>query len=86
MSLLETMSFGMVPVVTDVGSISSVVINKVNGLFIEVKNTESLVTTIKKISAGKISMETLSKNARNTILSQFDDRYYFDQLNRCYEE
>ena len=35
MALLESMSFGVVPITTDVGSISTVVVNQSNGLIIK---------------------------------------------------
>lgn len=84
MSLIETMSFGMVPVVTNVGSISSVVINGENGLFVKIKDTDTIVSAIKALCADILLFESLSVKAQDTILSLFDDRAYIDKLNKLY--
>lgn len=85
MSLIETMSFGMVPVVTNVGSISSVVTDKQNGLFVKVKDSDSIVTVIKALSTHRDLLASLSASAQETILFLFDDRAYIDKLNKLYK-
>lgn len=86
MSLIETMSFGMVPVVTDVGSISSVVTNGENGLLINVKDADSIIQMLNKLSIEKGLFELLSKNARTTVFSLFDDKKYISRLNVLYSK
>lgn len=85
MSLIETMSFGMVPVVTNVGSISSVVTDNQNGLFVKVKDTDSIVFAIKTLSTHRDHLASLSASAQATILSLFDDRVYIAKLNKLYQ-
>lgn len=85
MSLIETMSFGMVPIVTNVGSISSVVIDDENGLFVKIKDTDSIVSAIKALCSDITLIESLSINAKDTIISLFDDRAYIDNLNKLYK-
>ena len=84
MSLIETMSFGMVPVVTNVGSISSVVTDKKSGLFVKVKDMDSIVSAIKTLCNDISLVEKLSVNAQDTIYSLFDDRAYVIKLNDIY--
>lgn len=84
MSLLETMSFGQVPVVTPVGSIPTVVTDKTNGLFINIKNTADIVEAIERLVADKEFSATLSQKAKETIVEKFDDRKYIRQLNELY--
>lgn len=84
MSLLETMSFGQVPVVTPVGSIPTVVTDKTNGLFINIKNTADIVEAIERLVADKEFSATLSQKAKETIVEKFDDRKYIGQLNELY--
>ena len=84
MSLIETMSFGMVPVVTNVGSISSIVNDKQNGLFVKVKDTDSIVSVIKTLSADDSLVQSLSMKAQQTIFSLFRDKDYVDKLNQFY--
>lgn len=84
MSLLETMSFGQVPVVTPVGSIPTVVTENVNGIFINIKNTRDIVDAIKRLTADRVYCTTLSRVAKETIIAKFDDREYIRQLNILY--
>ena len=86
MSLLECMSYGVVPVITPVGSIPEVVVDGNNGLFIKVKNTDSIVDAISKINSDRNLLNRLSVNARNTIFSKFSTQQYINQLNRIYQE
>lgn len=85
MSLLETMSFGQVPVVTPVGSIPTVVANNVNGISIRVKNTEDIVNAIKELTANRNLYSTLSLYAKETIIKKFDDKIYINLLNKLYK-
>ena len=84
MSLLETMSFGQVPVVTPVGSIPTVVTDNTNGIFITVKNVEEIVTAIKKLKTNKDICTALSQKAKETIIAEFDDMEYIKKLNILY--
>ena len=85
MSLLETMSFGQVPVVTAVGSIPSVVTDNINGVFIGIKNTDDIVCAVKRIAKDREFYSNLSENAKKTIIEKFDDRKYIEQLNLLYQ-
>lgn len=84
MSLLETMSYGMVPVATPVGSIPTVVSDKVNGLYVGVRNSDDIVSTIHHLCKDKALLKRLSSEAQNTIVSLFDDRVYIAKLNSLY--
>lgn len=84
MSLLETMSFGQVPVVTAVGSIPTIVTNRYNGLFINVKNCEDIINSITTLTNDKELYSTLSLKAKDTIINKFDDKEYINLLNRLY--
>ena len=85
MSLLETMSFGMVPVVTPVGSIPTVVSDNVNGLYVGVRNSDDIVSTIDHLCKDKALLKRVSSEAQNTIVSLFDDKVYIGQLNYLYK-
>lgn len=84
MSLLETMSFGMVPVVTSVGSIPTVVSDKVNGLYVGVRNFDDIFNAIKDLDHDRVLYTKLSENAQQTILDRFDDKKYIKHLNQLY--
>lgn len=84
MSLLESMSYSEVPVVTNVGSVGKVVNNKENGLLVEVKSTQSIVDAITELYNNKKELERLSENAKNTIFTMFNPQEYIDKLNMIY--
>lgn len=86
MSLLETMSFGQVPVVTAVGSIPTIVTEGENGMIIGVKNSKDIVNSVTTLCNEKEIFIRLSLKAKETILYKFNDREYINQLNKLYKQ
>lgn len=84
-SLLETMSFGCIPVTTDVGSINTIVTEGKNGLFINKKDSHDIVNKVKILIETEGMMEELGKNAKQTIFEQFNPDKYIAGLNRIYQ-
>lgn len=84
MSLLEAMSFGEIPVVTNVGSIGKVVVDGDNGIFVDVKDSKSIVKAIDRLFKDENLLFNLSKKARNTIFERFNPKEYIDKLNMIY--
>ena len=85
MSLLECMSYGVVPVTTNVGSISDVVEDRKNGLFIKVKDTDSIVEVLMNLNNDRKILSTLGNKARSTIFQNFNPHKYIKNLNIIYE-
>ena len=83
-SLLEAMSFGAVPVTTNVGSIGTVIRDNKNGMFIRVKNSDDIVEKVKHLISDAELFDQLSRNARNTIFSDFNPQDYFVKLHNIY--
>lgn len=86
MSLLECMSYGAVPVTTDVGSIGEVVEDGKNGLIIKDHDTESIVKAVAQLDADRNLLEQLGRMARETIFEKFNPQKYIRELNRLYDE
>lgn len=84
-SLLETMSYGAIPLVTPVGSIPTVVKDGSNGILIGRDNHKETADKIKKLSTDKEYFKQLSSSAKSTILTQFDSKIYVDKLNKIYK-
>ena len=84
MSLLECMSYGVVPVITPVGSIPAVVTDQQNGLLIKVKDTPSIVDAITYLHTNRGKLKLMSSAARNYIFDHFDSDFYIDKLNNIY--
>ena len=84
-SLLECMGYGVVPVVTPVGSIPDVVTDNANGLFVKVKDVDSLVNAVTATNNDRKLLRRLSNNARKTISERFSVQRYIDNLNKIYD-
>ncbi len=84
MALLESMSFGLVPIVTDVGSIKHVITDGENGIFVNRYSSEDIVLAIEKLSVDKDYKHQLSRNARRYIFENFSPKEYIDQLIKLY--
>lgn len=84
MSLLECMSYGVVPVVTPVGSIPDVVKDDNNGMFIKLKDITSIVEAVKRLNSDTELLMKMSANARETIFRQFSVEAYTTKLNEIY--
>ena len=84
MSLLECMSYGVVPVVTPVGSIPTVVTEGQNGILIKVKDTQSIVDAITYLHTHRDRLEQMSKSSCNYIYEHFSPESYIDKLNNIY--
>ena len=85
MSLLETMSYGAVPVVTKVGSIPTVVKDGENGLFVKAKNVDSICDALKKLDDDRSLLAKMSVEARRTIQENFSAAKYVERLNAIYD-
>ena len=84
MSLLESMSFGMVPVVTEVGSIKNVITDGVNGIFVKKYSFDDIVSAIERLSTDKAYMYSLSQNAQQYIFDNYNPKEYICRLNQIY--
>lgn len=110
-SLLECMGYGVVPVVTPVGSIPDVVVDweevregvsgahglevredsrgsrgsrGANGVFVKVKDVDSIVEAITMLDNDRELLGRLGRNARKVILENFSAERYVEQLNDIY--
>ena len=86
MSLIECMSFGVVPVTTPVGSIGEIIREEENGLFIKVKDYDSIFHQIDRLSNDRDLLEQLSIKARKYIFSHFSTDMYINRLNKTYAD
>ena len=84
MSLLECMSYGVVPVITPVGSISTVVTDHQNGIYIKVKDTDSIVKAIAYMHTTRNKLELMSMSSCDYIFKHFDPDTYINRLNNIY--
>lgn len=86
MSLIECMSFGVVPVTTRVGSIKEIIKDEINGLFIDVKDSTSIVKQISNLNQNRTLLYKLSIKAHDHIKSNFNSSVYIKKLNHIYSK
>lgn len=84
MALLEAMAAGCVPVVSDVGSISTAVNDGRNGYLIEPHNVTTLVGKLKFLLTGETKWESFRRKAREAIEKQFNVKDYSVKLQAIY--
>ena len=70
-SLLEAMSFGVIPVVTDVGGNRDVIKDHNNGVLVETKNETMLYNNLLDILNNLDNNDYLRTNAKTTIFNSF---------------
>jgi glycosyltransferase involved in cell wall biosynthesis len=85
-ALLEAMSYGLIPIVTAVGSIPDVISNDENGIIIPLKNHQSIRDSIIKLDKDSLLFENLSKNAQKTIRDHYSLDRHLISMNQLYEE
>lgn len=86
MSLLECMSFGVVPMVTPVGSIPEVVTDGINGRFIQIKDVTSIMSCFNDLNNDYNLREKLGNEAKKTIFEHFNPSVYVKNLNSIYQD
>ena len=86
LSMLEAMAAGCTVVVSDVGSISTVVEDGKNGFMVEPRNVTQIVEKIDFILSGKADLEEIGGNARKTVESRYSIDNYVERLERVYDE
>lgn len=84
MALLECMCFGVVPVVTDVGSIGEYVQDDKNGKIVKVRDTNTIVNAVLSLDHDRNLLAKLSEEARNTIFTRLKPEDYVEKLNMIY--
>lgn len=84
-SLLECMSMGVVPVITNVGSVDFCVTHMKNGIFIKDHDTSDIVSAIELLNKDRNLLYSMSLNAEETIRTKFDPNIYVSELNLIYQ-
>jgi glycosyltransferase involved in cell wall biosynthesis len=83
-SLLESMSFSLVPIVTDNGSMAFVVKNGENGIIVNQESSSEIASAIENLSTREGLLQKLGKNACQSVFDNFDPDDYIAKLNEIY--
>lgn len=84
-ALLEAMSFNIVPIVTNVGSVASAVKNKENGILLEINSSEDIAKAVTELVNNKKYLQLLSSNAKQLIFENYNPIFYIEKLNNIYQ-
>lgn len=85
-ALLECMSYGNVPIVTQDGSIGQFIKDGENGLIVRKSDPDNIAQAIKMIYYNRNLLLKLSINARTFIFDNFNPISYTNKLNSIYLE
>jgi glycosyltransferase involved in cell wall biosynthesis len=85
-ALIEGMSYGLIPITTNDGSMNCLVKNRINGYIVRKGSSMEIVTAIEELIKNKPLLQELSKKARYTIINQFNEQSYFEKLNNLYNK
>jgi len=78
--VLQAGAMGLPQIVTDINGSNEIIIDKENGLIIPVKDTKALLDAMQNIYTDNDLRNTLAKNARELILSRFEQQLVWDAL------
>lgn len=84
-SLLECMSYGVIPITTNVGSINEYVKDGQNGIIIECQSSQSIINAIMKLNKNRELITEYSNQAKATIFNRLSPNQYIEKLNNLYK-
>ena len=84
MALLESMSMGLIPIVTNVGSMDLLIKDGFNGIKVNKNNIDDLYLKTKKILQDSNLQNEISKNAIHTVVNFHNIENYIIALNSIY--
>ena len=85
-SLLECMSYSLVPIVTDNGSMKYVVKDGENGILVNKESSVEIADAIVNLSTKEDLLQKLGRYASKSVFDNFDPAVYIDKLNEIYDK
>ena len=83
-ALLESMAYGVVPIVTPVGSIPEVVVNNKNGFIVPLNDYNLISSIISLLEKDRVLLKKIGKASHQTIYNSYSINQYIDKLNETY--
>jgi glycosyltransferase involved in cell wall biosynthesis len=84
MALLESMSFGLVPITTNDGSIGILVKNGENGFIVNKYSSDEIARAICMLDNDRNLVKNMGENSKMHILNNYDKSKFISQLNAIY--
>lgn len=86
MAMLEAMAVGLVVVVTDDASITTVIEDGTNGILVQKNDPRALAEKISFLAGNRALVQAIGEKARQTIRSQFTVDNYLYRLDSIYKQ
>ncbi len=86
MAILESISYGLPIVATDVGDVSAAVEEGVNGYLIKPGDVAGLADRIIRVSENEYTYQTMSEKSREIAETKFSIESYYDKILECYQQ
>jgi len=84
--LVEAMASGLGVISTNISGIPELIKHQHNGLLIEEKSSAELANALEQLLTNKKLSAQLAKNARKTVLQEFDSEHTTQHLRRLFDE
>lgn len=84
-ALLESMAYGVVPICTPVGSIPSVIRDKINGYLVPMHNSDEIEKIIIDLNNNRNELKKISATAYEDIKMNYSLTDYISKLNNIYK-
>jgi len=85
MSLIEAMACGLVPIVTNDGSMKTFVTNNANGIVVDKNSALQICRSLLQLLENRTKLCKISLNAKAYINDNFSISQYINTLNDIYE-
>lgn len=86
LSVLETMSYGIPNIASNVGGLSEVIEDGINGFFVKPGDTEDMEDIILRLLNDEVLRNKISIESRHTIIKHFSLPVYFDKWDQLYKK
>lgn len=84
MALLESMSFGLVPVTTNDGSMGHLVKNGITGMLVTKASAQEIADAVHQLDADRAMVKTIGENCKKHIENNYNPEKYIKELNMIY--
>jgi glycosyltransferase involved in cell wall biosynthesis len=85
-ALLQAGAMGLPSIVTNINGSNEIIVNGVNGLIVPVKNIQFLKNSMLELFANENYRSSLSRNAREIIVSLYDNSLVWDGIKNEYDQ
>lgn len=85
-AVLEASACGIPVIATEVGGVSEIIENEVNGIMVEPKNSEAIAKAIMKLTADTALADTMAKKAREKIEKMYSMEKSLQETAQVYKQ